>query len=252
MMMWKVRETTRSQRYDAEPFALRGGVCGQDGLAQDFDYLPGLCRRKLGTRVRGVFRVQLEGCGLRCADCSLASAGRVSKPSLYSSDRLIEAFIGSGQDVFDLAGGSPARELAHWHEIVDELPGVFHSHFLLTERAYDAKVLDRLARFTNIVCGVSIEGLTPRGYLDRTGVRLDSGLFWDNLARLRESGLPIYLAFNQPDPRYSSAFLDQITDRFGVDILECASEIARKRNLIELRAAGRDTDARDHRLEAAG
>lgn len=150
--------------------------------------------RKLPENIGNQFVVQLLGCPLKCPYCYVTQDGVNGKPIMTSAKELVDDFLASGCGVFHLMGGAPALYIEKWHNIIEKLPVEipFHSDFVLCEKEYDQKVLDRLAAYGERgLYAVSVKG--NRNFYENQNVSFE--LVKRNMYKLLESGLNYYFTF---------------------------------------------------------
>ncbi len=167
------------------------------------------------------FVVQLYGCNLDCPYCYVTRSGVWGVPTEVPTSKLVQDFISSGQGVFHLMGGAPALYLDKWPELIAALPKdtVFHSDFLLTERSYDPTTLFKIAK-PNTLFAVDIKGTSEKNYLRNTRRPMRTSLFWANLESLVIANVPFYITFTAPDPEELLVMKEELSERFGSQILD--------------------------------
>jgi len=169
--------------------------------------------------------VQLYGCHLRCPYCYVTKDGIFGSYKKYSSKELLKALTRANKEhnvgVFHLMGGAPALHMDKWGSLINNLPSgfLFHSDLLLTEGYYRLHHLKDI-NGSQTLYAVNIKGVTSEDYFINTNKRINWNMFWNNLDSIVEVGLNFYLTFTGPDMKYFDRFVNQITERYGRDIME--------------------------------
>jgi uncharacterized Fe-S cluster-containing radical SAM superfamily protein len=225
-MKWRVVPISKYQALDVRPEDLLSGgdfrKCETYRGGGGYDQFPAICERRLGRRLHSQFVAQVLGCSLDCPYCYVTRTGVWGRWKDYTSERLVKAFEGSGQEVFHLMGGAPALYLDSWHEIISRLPGqaVFHSDFLLVERPYRMHTLSYLARHRgSCLFAVSIKGTSREDFERNTRKPYQEELLWANLDRMVSAEVPFYLTFTNPDMSRYDEFCGRLRERFGEGVL---------------------------------
>lgn len=206
---WKVVPISAEQKVDihAEDLMRYGlyRVCHTDRSGDGYDHFARYARDKWGAeygegtttnRWTKQFVVQLYGCPLDCPYCYVTRAGVWGSHVDLLTDDLMDAFLESGASVFHLMGGAPAIYMNQWHEIIERLPRgkFFHSDLMLIEGEYDESVLEDINR-DNCLYAVNIKGLNDEEWFANTRKSVKWSLFYKNLNRVIESGIPFYVTF---------------------------------------------------------
>jgi uncharacterized Fe-S cluster-containing radical SAM superfamily protein len=224
-MQWRVVPICKYQRLDVRPEDLLNHghfrKCETYRSGGGYDQFPAIYERRFGVRPHTQFVVQLFGCPLDCSYCYCTRSGVWGKWREYTTERLVDAFKHSGQEVFHLMGGAPALYLDSWHEILSALPegAVFHSDFLLVERPYRTRTLERLASRGGCLFAASIKGTTREDFERNARRPLDEALLWSNLERLVSARVPFYLTFTNPDMAHYEEFRASLASRLGEGVL---------------------------------
>ncbi|KKK82722.1 hypothetical protein LCGC14_2800540, partial [marine sediment metagenome] len=141
------------------------------------------------------FVVQLFGCNLDCPYCYVTREGVWGEFVRVPTYDLYRAYLSTPYPVFHLMGGAPALTMKYWHELLDLLGDhIFHSDLMLTEFAYDPKVLGHIAR-DNCLYAINIKGVTPEEYQRNTRKPFPEQRFWANWKLIQEIEVPAYLTF---------------------------------------------------------
>lgn len=233
MYKWKVCPIQGRQLLDVTPEDIIGDfrLCKTYKSGGGYDQFPAIAQKRgivtpkmLGSRDIQ-FVVQLQGCHLRCPYCYVTRDGVFGVTKDYTSTELaLEMMIASqkhGAGVFHLMGGAPALHLSHWPSVIDALQSnfLFHSDLMLTESNYTHRELDAINR-PEALYAVNIKGVTSQDYLENTGRNIDWSMFWSNLTLLRMHNINFYLTFTAPDPVALPGFMNELTKRYGKDILD--------------------------------
>jgi len=230
MYKWKVVPFCKEQKLDIDySDILYGGhfrKCDVYKSGGGYDRFPDICYKRIGKKFKTQFVVQLHGCHLQCPYCYVTPNGVWGDFVPYTSDELIEKFLGSvglGCRVFHLMGGSPALYIEAWSEIIDRLGTgfVFHSDLTLTEKRYDRHVLKDISR-DNCLYAVNVKGVSPEDYYMNTGRAFDSSMFWLNFYDLVYCDVPFYVTFTNPSKKNDEymSFRRHIEQTFGKEYLE--------------------------------
>lgn len=219
---WPVVPISDFQKLDVRPEDLLANghfrKCETYRGGGGYDQFPTISEKRLGVRAHQQFIAQLYGCNLDCPYCYVTRSGVWGAPVSYTTEGLVDAYMGSGQEVFHLMGGAPAIYLNQWPELLNGLQGtgaIFHSDLLLTERPYDEGVLRDITSFKNHLLAVDIKGVTAEDYERNTRKKFKAELFWDNFAAVLDSGVNFYMTFTNPDLRHYDSFIEEIYHRFG-------------------------------------
>ena len=225
---WKVVPLCEEQLLDITPSdVLYNGLfrkCNVYKSGGGYDVFPQIFYKRKGYYINPTqFVVQLYGCHLKCPYCYVTPNGIWNEPVEFTSEELVENFVGTNLDVFHLMGGSPALYIEYWPELIGMLDNygqfIFHSDLLLTEKRYNRPLLKAISQ-ENCLYAVNIKGVTEEDYKRNTGMEFDSPMFWLNFYDLVVCNVPFYVTFTNPDMRYYEKFYDHVRNVFGQDVLE--------------------------------
>ena len=228
MNTWKVVPLHKDQLKDVDPNdVIYNGhfrICNTYKGGGGYDLFPHIATN-IGLaphpdEVNKQFVVQLYGCNLDCPYCYVTRAGVWSKPVLYTTDDLIDAYLWAlnihGTKVFHLMGGASGIYISKWHEILDELPyySIFHSDLMLTEKLYNEAILENLAR-RNVLLAINIKGISQDEYKANTRKELNESMFYSNLHRIEQYLKPdnYYFTFTNVDSFEVSIFMTRVRNK---------------------------------------
>jgi len=201
-----------------------------------YDQFPYICESVLGRRAAHQFIAQLRGCNLDCPYCYVTREGVWGQPVWYSTEELVSAFLGSGQEVFHLMGGAPALYLSKWPSLLEALPTrtVFHSDLMLTEKPYKASELEFIAA-PNALYAVDVKGLDEEEHLANTRKPFQKNRFYDNLDLLMSSPVEFYFTYTNVKQEnilwferyvmnaYGSRGEEIVSRSFNIELIEYAA-----------------------------
>lgn len=202
MYNWPVEPLCENQLRDVRKSdILNNGLyrkCNTYHSGGGYDQLPGILENRGMFTSDKQFVVQLAGCPFRCPYCYVTPDGITGKSVAISTEKLVEDFKASGQDIFHLMGGAPALYLDHWCELIQLLEKegckVFHSDLLLVECEYTNEIMQSIKSDIGIHA-VSIKGFNQDSYESNTGKRVDVDLMKHNIRQLQQNGINHYFTF---------------------------------------------------------
>lgn len=202
MYTWSVVPLCERQLKDVTPTdILNNGLyrkCNTYHSGGGYDKLPNILKERGMLFSDKQFVVQLAGCPFRCPYCYVTPDGINGNAVGVSTEKLVQDFQSSGQDIFHLMGGAPALYLEHWGELIKALEGiecrVFHSDLLLVEKEYTDELLKSIKNDIGIHA-VSIKGFDENSYKNNTGKKVNVELMRYNIKQLQRNKINHYFTF---------------------------------------------------------